>query len=166
MPYYLPVYGRSMACLRNRDQLRSGIARPYTDSAAYSGLVQPIPPTLILPTTLLKGYWAIMFPMPLKPGRRGDQRHLSAESGLYCRSVVEGLWGFEAVGLREFTICPRLPKRWKEMSLSNVYAFNKRFDMSVVRIRGRYRVRVQEAGKPAKMLTGMVLSRCVLCCNV
>lgn len=89
-------------------------------------------------------------PYAIEAWPEGNQRHLSAESGLYCRTVVEGLWGFDPVGFREFTICPRLPKGWKDMSLENIHAFNTRFDIAVHRVAGKYRVRVQETGKPAK----------------
>jgi hypothetical protein len=89
-------------------------------------------------------------PYAIEAWPEGNQRHLSAESGLYCRTVVEGLWGFDPVGFREFTICPRLPKAWQQMSLHKMQAFNTSLDITVQRVGSKYRVRVQEAGKPAK----------------
>ncbi|OQP56897.1 hypothetical protein A3860_09965 [Niastella vici] len=91
-------------------------------------------------------------PYAIEAWPEGNQRHLSAESGLYCRAIVEGLWGFDPVGFREFTISPKLPKGWEKMSLHKIHAFNTSLDITVYRVRGKYRVCLQEAGKPAKMV--------------
>ncbi|RYG27249.1 hypothetical protein EON82_00175 [bacterium] len=50
----------------------------------------------------------------------GNQRHLSAESGLYVRAITEGLFGLRPLGLRKFELNPRLPAEWPTMSLRNV----------------------------------------------
>ena len=52
----------------------------------------------------------------------GGQRHLAAESGLYCRIITEGLIGFRPTGFRSFTLTPQMPTEWNEYSLSNIYA--------------------------------------------
>lgn len=52
----------------------------------------------------------------------GGQRHLAAESGLYCRIITEGLLGFRPTGFRSFTLTPQMPTEWNEYSLSNIYA--------------------------------------------
>jgi hypothetical protein len=64
----------------------------------------------------------------------GNQRHLSAESGLYCRIYLEGMFGIRATGFRSFTITPRLPAEWNKMALRNVNAFEKKFDIEVERV--------------------------------
>lgn len=89
-------------------------------------------------------------PYAIEAWPEGNQRHLSAESGLYCRTLVEGLFGFEPLGFKEFSICPRLPKIWNNMSLKNVHAFNTVFDVSVQRVGVRYRVTLKEKNRPAK----------------
>ena len=52
----------------------------------------------------------------------GGQRHLSAESGLYCRIIIEGLLGFRPTGFRSFTLTPQMPTEWSEYSLNGIYA--------------------------------------------
>jgi len=81
-------------------------------------------------------------PYAVEAWPEGDQRHLSAESGLYCRAVTEGLFGIEPVGLDAFTMKPRLPKGWNEMGLEHIRAFNTDFDIKVVRLGRGQRVRV------------------------
>jgi hypothetical protein len=52
----------------------------------------------------------------------GGLRHLSAESGLYCRIITEGLLGFRPTGFRSFTLTPQMPSEWNEYSLSKISA--------------------------------------------
>ena len=52
----------------------------------------------------------------------GGLRHLSAESGLYCRIITEGLLGFRPTGFRSFTLTPQMPTEWNEYSLYRINA--------------------------------------------
>jgi hypothetical protein len=70
-------------------------------------------------------------PYPVEAWPEGGQRHLSAESALYCRTVTEGLFGINPTGLRKFTMTPFLPKGWKYMKLKNIKAFDRTFDIDV-----------------------------------
>lgn len=63
----------------------------------------------------------------------GNQRHLSAESGLYCRIYTEGLFGMRPVGFNVFDMTPRLPKEWNKMALRNIHSFGNIFDLEVHR---------------------------------
>nr|MBP7487548.1 hypothetical protein [Parabacteroides sp.] len=72
-------------------------------------------------------------PYPIEAWPEGDQRHLSAESGLYCRIITEGLFGIRPTGLHSFSLTPRLPKEWNEMSLKKMNAFGKSADIEVTR---------------------------------
>lgn len=72
-------------------------------------------------------------PYPVEAYPEGNQRHLSAESGLYCRIYTEGLFGMRPVGFNSFNCTPRLPEGWNEMSLKNIHAFNNVFDVTVSR---------------------------------
>ncbi|MBE0677111.1 MAG: hypothetical protein IH591_20830, partial [Bacteroidales bacterium] len=63
----------------------------------------------------------------------GNQRHLSAESGLYCRIYTEGLFGIRPVALNAFTVTPHLPTGWNEMKLRNVHGHGTMFDIEVTR---------------------------------
>ncbi|SEP32590.1 hypothetical protein [Mucilaginibacter sp. OK283] len=70
-------------------------------------------------------------PYPVEAYPEGNQRHLSAESGLYCRIFIEGLFGIRPTGLNNFNCTPRLPKNWKKMALNNIHAFGAEFDLKV-----------------------------------
>jgi hypothetical protein len=86
-------------------------------------------------------------PYPVEAWPEGNQRHLSAESGLYCRVVTEGLFGIEPIGLRSFTLNPRLPEGWNFMKLKNIRAFQSEFDIGVSRKGKIARVMVIQSGK-------------------
>ncbi|MYN19152.1 hypothetical protein GTP81_20580 [Rugamonas sp. FT107W] len=62
-------------------------------------------------------------PYAVEAWPEGQQRHLSAESGLYARVMIEGLFGIEPTGLRSFSFAPRLPKGWPRMALRRIRAF-------------------------------------------
>jgi hypothetical protein len=72
-------------------------------------------------------------PYPVEAWPEGNQRHLSAESALYCRAITEGLFGINPTGLNQFTMTPWLPKGWNYMRLKNIKAFNRSFDIEIVR---------------------------------
>src|SRR6185295_3402265 len=61
----------------------------------------------------------------------GNQRHLSAESGLYCRIYTEGMFGMRPTGFRSFNCTPRLPTAWNNMALRNIHSFGNVFDLEV-----------------------------------
>lgn len=90
-------------------------------------------------------------PYAIEAWPEGNQRHLSAESGLYCRTLVEGLLGFDPSGFKTFSIAPKLPNGWQQLSLKNIYAFNTQFDIVVQRSAGKYRISIQEKGKNKKV---------------
>jgi hypothetical protein len=72
-------------------------------------------------------------PYPVEAWPEGGQKHLSAESGLYCRIFTEGLFGLRPTGFRSFNIMPLLPSCWNEMALRNITAFGNTFDIEVKR---------------------------------
>jgi NPCBM/NEW2 domain len=81
-------------------------------------------------------------PYPVEAYPEGNQRHLSAESGLYCRIFTEGLFGIRPTGLRSFELNPRLPEGWDHMNLRQIRAFGGTFDILVERTEAGRRVRV------------------------
>jgi hypothetical protein len=85
-------------------------------------------------------------PYPVEAWPEGNQRHLAAESALYCRIYTEGLFGIRPTGLRSFAMTPRLPAGWNEMKLRRVRAFGHIFDIDVVRDGARVRVDVKAEG--------------------
>lgn len=76
-------------------------------------------------------------PYAVEAWPEGGQRHLSAESALYCRVITEGMFGIRPTGLHSFEITPRLPKEWDHMALRRVHAFGSVFDVVVSRKNGR-----------------------------
>ena len=86
-------------------------------------------------------------PYAIEAWPEGDQRHLSAESGLYCRIYTEGLFSIRPTGLRSFDLTPRLPKDWDYMNLNKIRAFNADFDIRVFRDGEKLRVEIRNNGK-------------------
>jgi hypothetical protein len=72
-------------------------------------------------------------PYPVEAYPEGNQRHLSAESGLYCRIYTEGVFGSRPTGLHSFSITPQLPEEWNEMALRKIHAFGNIFDIKITR---------------------------------
>ena len=90
-------------------------------------------------------------PYPIEAWPEGSQRHLSAESALYCRVITEGLFGIRPTGFHKFETTPRLPKEWPSMELKNVRAFGKTFNLLVSRADdGQLRVEARLANGDAK----------------
>lgn len=87
-------------------------------------------------------------PYPVEAYPEGNQRHLSAESGLYCRIFIEGMFGIRPAGLNTFNCSPRLPKEWDTMSLNNIHAFGAVFDLKVQKKdSGRLEIIINQNGK-------------------
>ena len=86
-------------------------------------------------------------PYPVEAYTEGSQRHLSAESGLYCRIYTEGLFGIRPTGLQSFSLTPRLPKSWTIMSLKQIHAFERNFDIVVERAGKKLKISISENGK-------------------
>lgn len=82
-------------------------------------------------------------PYAIEAWPEGAQRHLSAESGLYCRIIIEGMFGIRPTGLKSFMLTPRLPKDWDKMAMRKLHAFGQEFDIEVVRKEGKIAVIVR-----------------------
>lgn len=72
-------------------------------------------------------------PYPIEAWPEGSQRHLSAESGLYCRIITEGLFGIHPTSFNSFNLTVQLPSAWNEMALRHVKLFGGDFDIEVTR---------------------------------
>lgn len=86
-------------------------------------------------------------PYAIEAWPEGNQRHLSAESGLYCRIITEGLFGIRPTGFKSFTLAPRLPAGWERMSLNKVRAFGTSFDVEIRRDGEKLQVTILDQGK-------------------
>ena len=81
-------------------------------------------------------------PYAIEAWPEGNQRHLSAESGLYCRIITEGLFGIRPTGFKSFVLTPRLPAEWNQMSLHKIQAFGSSFDVEIQRAGEKLQVTV------------------------
>ena len=86
-------------------------------------------------------------PYAIEAWPEGSQRHLSAESGLYCRIITEGMFGIRPTGLHSFVFTPRLPQEWDHMNLRKICAFDTVFDIEVKRLGDKLQVAVIADGK-------------------
>ena len=86
-------------------------------------------------------------PYAIEAWPEGDQRHLSAESGLYCRIFTEGLFGIRPTGFRSFDLTPRLPQDWSYANLNKVRAFGSDFDIRVSRAGDKLDVKIVRDNK-------------------
>ncbi|HEY3385291.1 MAG TPA: hypothetical protein VGK46_02205 [Saprospiraceae bacterium] len=86
-------------------------------------------------------------PYPVEAYPEGNQRHLSAESGLYCRVLTEGLFGIRPTGFKSFDLTPQLPAVWPSMSLRHIHAFSQEFDIVVSRSGDKLNVVVSQWGE-------------------
>lgn len=77
-------------------------------------------------------------PYAIEAWPEGEQRHLSAESGLYSRIYTEGLFGIRPTGLRKFDMTPRLPQDWDYMNLENIRAHENSYSIFVNRLNNDY----------------------------
>jgi hypothetical protein len=79
-------------------------------------------------------------PYPVEAYPEGNQRHLSAESGLYCRIFTEGLFGIRPTGLNSFALTPQLPEQWNFMNLRKIHGFGSKFDIEVQAVGEKQRI--------------------------
>lgn len=86
-------------------------------------------------------------PYAIEAWPEGNQRHLSAESGLYCRIFTEGLFGIRPTGFHSFDMTPRLPAGWDYANLKKVRAFGSDFDINVARTGNKLNVKIIHEGK-------------------
>ncbi len=93
-------------------------------------------------------------PYAVEAWPEGNQRHLSAESGLYCRIVTEGMFGFRPTGFRSFTLTPQLPDAWNQMTLRRMYACAERpYDIIVKRTGKKHHIRIERDGSCIRKYT-------------
>ncbi|MFT4154546.1 hypothetical protein [Parafilimonas sp.] len=92
-------------------------------------------------------------PYAIEAWPEGNQQHLAAESGLYCRAITEGLFGMHATGFNSFEMQPLMPENWTKMSLKHIRAFQGNFDIYVERKGKQYEVKVAQDGGAVQKFT-------------
>lgn len=109
--------------------LRGAFNAAYTDSAAK-----------YLSDYSRKRLLGEHVPYAIEAWPEGNQRHLAAESGLYCRVITEGLFGIRVTGFNKFTCTPLMPKGWQKMSLKRLRLFQSAFDIDIAKSQNTYHV--------------------------
>ena len=83
-------------------------------------------------------------PYPVEAWPEGNQRHLSAESALYCRIITEGLFHIRPTGFHSFDLTPHLPAAWDRMTLRHIRAFGRDVDLVVERVGDQIQIQITE----------------------
>jgi len=123
------VYGLKRDCLPRLEAKPSGIVLLCTRLGVFMLAAKPKKQRITSDITRNTVCLANMCPIPSKPGRK----ETNAICGLYCRIITEGLFGIRPTGLHSFSLTPRLPKEWNEMSLKKMNAFGNSADIEVSR---------------------------------
>ena len=98
-------------------------------------------------------------PYAIEAWPEGNQRHLSAESALYARIITEGLFGIRPTGLRSFTVSPRLPESWPDMTLRHIRICDSDFDLHVYRDnKQKIHIQLMIEGKVIKETIGKAMA--------
>ena len=61
----------------------------------------------------------------------GGQRHLSAESALFCQIVTEGILAVQPLGFRSFSFNTIIPEDFSHLRLTGIHAFSEVFDLCI-----------------------------------
>ncbi len=76
-----------------------------------------------------------------------NMKHLSAESALYCRIFIEGLFGIEPTGFNKIRLAPQLPASWNDISLKNVFLSDETYDINLKRHHDQIILTIFKKGK-------------------
>jgi hypothetical protein len=74
----------------------------------------------------------------------GGQRHLSAESALFCQIITEGILAVQPLGFRRFSFNTVIPEDLGRFELTHIHAFGEVFDLCIEA--GKWRL-ATESGK-------------------
>ncbi|MFC5683832.1 six-hairpin glycosidase-like protein [Flavobacterium sp. MAHUQ-51] len=75
-----------------------------------------------------------------------NMKHLSAESALYCRLIIEGMLSFEQTGFNSFSIKPQLSDKLPYISLKNLHIGNNKVSLDMKLIDGFVQTKIHLNG--------------------
>lgn len=81
-------------------------------------------------------------PYPVEAYPEGNQRHLSAESGLFVRIFTEGVLGIRPTGFDSFEITPQLPEAWPSITMRNIHICGVCFTIKVEKSEKKYEIKI------------------------
>lgn len=86
-------------------------------------------------------------PYPVEAYPENNMKHLSAESALYCRLIIEGMIGFEQNGFRSFTIKPQLSEQLKTLELKRMHIGADQFSIQLLLQGDQIHTKIERNGK-------------------
>jgi len=86
-------------------------------------------------------------PYPIEAYPENDQRHLSAESALYCRIFIEGFLGLQPQSLTTFSLRPSLPDDWDYLRIDQLHIGGKAIDVDITRAGSEVHIHVMQDGE-------------------
>lgn len=91
-------------------------------------------------------------PYPIEAYPEGNKAHLSAESALYCRLIVEGMLNYEVENENNFSLTLHLDKSQKSIQLLNFYTNGKIINIKIKKelFSNTYKVLIQYDDKTQK----------------
>ncbi|WP_321288777.1 hypothetical protein [uncultured Sunxiuqinia sp.] len=73
-------------------------------------------------------------PYPVEAFPENNMKHLSAESALYCRLIIEGILSFEQTAFNSFSITPQLSDKLPSLSIKNLHLGDNNISINLNRI--------------------------------
>lgn len=75
-----------------------------------------------------------------------NMKHLSAESALYCRMVIEGMLGFEQTAFNAFSITPQLSDGLSRLNIKNLHLGGDRISIDLKLVAGQVETKIYRNG--------------------
>lgn len=91
-------------------------------------------------------------PYPFEAYPEGNKAHLSAESALYCRCIIEGMLNYEVIDENHVSFCLNFAESQKKLSLKNFYTNGIILHLQVKKRGQRYKVRIFQKKKVTTFL--------------
>ncbi len=86
-------------------------------------------------------------PYPVEAYPENNMRHLSAESALFCRVIIEGILSFEQSGFNTFSITPRLSENLSKLKLSDFHIGDNVISIDLKLKKGKIHTNITVNGK-------------------
>ncbi|NJN28353.1 MAG: six-hairpin glycosidase-like protein [Cyclobacteriaceae bacterium] len=86
-------------------------------------------------------------PYAIEAYPENNMKHLSAESALYCRVILEGILGFEQTAFDEFSIVPQLSEELSKLKLSNLHIGDNSITIELLLAKEKVQAKISVDGK-------------------
>ena len=82
-------------------------------------------------------------PYPIEAFPEGNMAHLSAESALFCRSVIEGMLNIEIIDEKQFSIKPIFDIKQSFLSIRNIILCGINVSIYLKKIEDKYLLKIK-----------------------